>query len=164
MDKDAYVYKVTFILLKWYKMEKGVKILVPYDGSKEAESALDEAIDIAKAFDGSVTLLHVYWDPSETRVLKAIEATEQIGVRDEPSHRIFHDKEKDLEKAGIKHDFVSIRATNVPDTILKIAKDEDYALIAMGSRGAGRARSWLQGSVSQKVIAEAGCPVLTSGG
>ena len=144
-------------------MDKGVKILVPFDGSDEAEAALDEAIDIAKAFDGSVTMLHVYWDPAETRVEKTLQATEQISVRDEASHRIFHDKEKVLEKAGIEHDFVSIRATNVPDTILKVAKIEDYSLIAMGSRGAGRARSWLQGSVSQKVIAEAGCPVLTAG-
>ena len=80
--------------------------MVPYDGSEEAESALNEAVDIAKAFDGSVTMLHVYWDPAETRVNKTLQATEQISVRDEVSHRIFHDKEKVLEKAGIQHNFV----------------------------------------------------------
>jgi nucleotide-binding universal stress UspA family protein len=44
-------------------MKDGSKILVAYDGSEFSKRALKEAADLAKKFGGSVTLLHVFWDP-----------------------------------------------------------------------------------------------------
>ena len=36
------------------------KILVPLDGSEHSSRALEIAIQIAKKFDGKITLIHVY--------------------------------------------------------------------------------------------------------
>lgn len=37
----------------------GVKILVPIDGSKHSERALETAVEIAKKFDGKLTLINI---------------------------------------------------------------------------------------------------------
>jgi nucleotide-binding universal stress UspA family protein len=145
-------------------LKKGLKILVPYDGSDEAKSALNEAIDIAKEFNGSLTLLHVFWDPSETRYENRLEMVENIDIRDEASLRVFSDRMEVLEKSGVDYDLRSERSPEISSTILSVAKDENYDLIVMGTRGLGTASSLLLGSVSRKVIAESDCPVLTTSG
>ena len=46
------------------------------------------------------------------------------------------------------------------DAILRVAKTRDVDLIVMGARGLGSLGSLLLGSVSQKVMAHATCPVI----
>jgi len=46
------------------------------------------------------------------------------------------------------------------DAILRVAKTRDVDLIVMGARGLGSLGSLLLGSVSQKVMAHADCPVI----
>ena len=46
------------------------------------------------------------------------------------------------------------------EKILDIAKDENFDLIVMGNRGFSKIKRFFVGSVTQKVISEAPCPVL----
>lgn len=46
------------------------------------------------------------------------------------------------------------------ETIVEKAKNENYDIIVMGSRGLGKIKSILMGSVSQYVLKYAHCPVL----
>jgi nucleotide-binding universal stress UspA family protein len=141
-------------------MEDGMKILVAYDGSDDSERAVKEAAQLAKKFSGSVTVLNVYWDPTEESHASELDRTEGIQVMDRGSLRILDDIEPYLKKSGASYELRTERSPNVPKTILRIAEDEGYGCIAMGTRGQGGARSWLLGSVSLKVIAEAECPVV----
>ena len=141
-------------------MEEKLKILVAYDGSNEAAKAVEEAADLAKKFSGSVTVLNVYWDPSEERYEPLIEKTEKISVSDEGSLRILDDIEPILKEKNVKYELRSVRNPNVPRTIVKIADNEGYGCIALGSRGMGGAKAWILGSVSTRVIADAPCPVI----
>jgi nucleotide-binding universal stress UspA family protein len=136
-------------------LKEGAKILVAYDGSEYSKRALKEASDIAKKFAGSVTLLHVYWDPKVTK----FEGTE---IRDMPTLRLLADVEKELKEAKIKYEMRSERSDDPPSVILGIAKEEGFDCIALGSRGVGGAKAWLLGSVSSKVVAEATCPVIVT--
>ncbi|MFH2110861.1 MAG: universal stress protein [Candidatus Bathyarchaeota archaeon] len=141
-------------------MKEGLKVLVAYDGSKESKDAVAAAADIAERFKGSVTVLNVYWDPLEEKYEPVVEKTEKISIGDRGSMRILDDVEPLLKKRKIKFDLRMERNPNVPKTILRIAEDENYGCIALGSRGVGGARAWLLGSVSSRVIAEATCPVI----
>ena len=141
-------------------MDEGLKILVAYDGSKESQKALVEAIDLAKKFKGSVTALNVYWDPKEALYEETLSATEKIVPSDEGSLRILDDARKLLEESNVKHVLRTERDSNVPKTILRVAESEGFGCIALGSRGLGGASAWLLGSVSSRVIAEATCPVI----
>ena len=136
-------------------MKEGAKILVAYDGSEYSKRALKEASDIAKKFAGSVTLLHVFWDPKVTK----FEGTE---IRDMPTLRLLADVEKGLKEAKIKYEMRSERSDDPPSVILRIAKEGGFDCIALGSRGVGGAKAWLLGSVSSKVVAEATCPVIVT--
>jgi nucleotide-binding universal stress UspA family protein len=136
-------------------LKEGAKILVAYDGSEYSKRALKEASDIAKKFSGSVTLLHIFWDPKVTQ----FEGTE---IRDMPTLRLLADVEKELKEAKIKYEMRSERSDDPPSVILRIAKEEGFDCIALGSRGVGGAKAWLLGSVSSKVVAEATCPVIVT--
>lgn len=141
-------------------LKKGVKILVAYDGSEYSKKAVSEAADIAKQFSGSVTVLHVFWDPSQVSQEAKVAAVEGIEVRDQPSIRLMQEVEPGLKKVGVKYEFRSERSNQPPNVILRVAGDEGYDLITMGCRGLGGAKAWLLGSVSQKVVSEANIPVL----
>ena len=141
-------------------MKEGLRVLVAYDGSNESKNAVSVAGDLAKRFNGSVTVLNVYWDPMEEKYEPVVEAVEKTSMGDMGSLRILDDAGEILEKSKIKYDLRTERNPNVPKTILRIAEDEGYGCIALGSRGVGGARAWLLGSVSSRVIAEASCPVI----
>jgi nucleotide-binding universal stress UspA family protein len=141
-------------------LKEGLKILVAFDGSTEAAKAVEVAADIADRFAGAVTVLNVYWDPAQERYEPEIERIEQISVGDEGSLRILQDIEPILEEKKVKYELKTVRNPNVPKTIMRIAEDEGYGIIALGSRGMGGAKAWLLGSVSSRVIAEAHCPVI----
>ena len=125
-------------------MKKGMKILVAYDGSEYADRALSEAIDIAKWSSGSLVVLTVS-DKSE-----------------DEAKLIARDSEKRLKKADVKYELRSLFYPNIPDSITHHAREEACNLIAIGTRGTGRTRAWLIGSVATRVIAEAPCPVLVT--
>ena len=124
-------------------MKHDLKILVAYDGSEQADKALSEAIDIAQKFSGSITLLHIAWEES-----------------DEASNNLLKDPQKRLKKSGVKHTIRSERDENTPWTIARISRNEGFDLITIGSRGIGRVKTWMMGSVSSGVCSMATCPVL----
>ncbi len=134
-------------------MREGAKILVAYDGSEFSNRALKEAADLAKRLNGSVTLLHVYWDSD----VKKLEGTE---IRDQPTMQLMADAEKMLKASKVKYELRSERSDDPPHVILKTAEEGGFDSIAMGSRGRGGAKAWILGSVSSRVIAESRCPVI----
>jgi len=80
------------------------------------------------------------------------------GVKSELAVKVFGD---DLEILRRKADEIREAVmTNISQRIVRIASEEHFDLIVMGTRGLGGAKAWLLGSVSQRVITEAPCPVL----
>ena len=124
-------------------MKVGMKILVAYDGSDHANMALSEAVELARKFSGFITVLHICWEES-----------------DEESQKLLSGASERLKKTGVRFEVRSERGQNIPRRITRIATEENYDLIAIGSRGLGGAKAWMLGSVSSTVIEEATCPVL----
>ena len=54
------------------------------------------------------------------------------------------------------------RTGPVAETIIEIAREEGADAIVVGKRGHGRVAGLLLGSVSQKVVCEAFCPVVVA--
>jgi nucleotide-binding universal stress UspA family protein len=148
-------------------VRRGLKILVAYDGSSQADHALTAAIALAQELAGSVTLLRVQDAVSEALdaarefssmyTLLKVHGTE-VSLAD--SKPLLHAKDQELWNSGVPYEIREAVTTNIPQRIVHVAAEEAFDLIVLGTRGVGGAKAWLLGSVSQRVITEAPCPVL----
>jgi nucleotide-binding universal stress UspA family protein len=138
------------------------KILVPVDFSSESQRALDEAIGLAKVFGAEIHLLHCY--PLD---LAAI--SRAYGVTT-PEDYVFHLHEAAVQRLSEWRDKVRERkilaeqhVTAQPpfSEVSALAEKIGADLIVMGTRGLGGVKHLLLGSVAERTIRSAPCPVLT---
>ena len=130
-------------------------ILLATDGSKEAQLAATTAVDLAKSTESELHVVHVgEFLPTvlaQTEVEPAQlerEAREQL---DEQVRRI--------EEAGGTLKEAHLRLGRADEEIVDVAHEMGAGFIVMGSRGHGRMRRALLGSVSDSVVRHAHCPV-----
>jgi nucleotide-binding universal stress UspA family protein len=120
-----------------------IRILVGYDDSLQSKKALKEAITIAKHFSGFIKVVNVY----------------EKGKKKEAEVAILEVEQK-LEQEKVAHDTLLVLGSNPAETLVIMAKQENFELIIVGSRGLGRKVSILLGSVSKQVVSNAYCNVL----
>ncbi len=137
------------------------RILVPLDGSEEAEQVLDVALTFAHLTGAALTLLVVDVLP----ILIGEEPVE-VGTRvdvAEQWRRGEHYLERlapRLRDEGVSID-VALRADRSPAAaILDEAQRVDAGLIALATHGRSRLRRLFIGSVADKVLRDADVPVL----
>ena len=146
---------IMFELVVLYRGDKDIfdvkKILVPTDGSMNSLKAAEYAAEISKQFDAETHLLNVI-TKSTIRISRN---------REEKSSAQALEETKDVfEEWGVK---VILRKTvrgNPAQIICKIAEEEGFDLIVIGSRGLSGIKAFFLGGVSDKVIRYAICPVL----
>ena len=129
------------------------KILVAVDGSAESEQALHLAAQIARGSKSNLILVHAF---------------EKLPSINAPHYR--RSLRGHLDKGQKIIDAASAMVADLApeqellegppaDAILRVAAARDVDLIIMGARGIGGVRALL-GSVSNKVVHQAVCPVL----
>ncbi|KAF5059282.1 TRAP-T-associated universal stress protein TeaD [bioreactor metagenome] len=140
------------------------KILVPIDGSEASNKAAAKAVDIARKLGGSLTFITVsinpvplkvyeyepFWDPELNEMLDIIKGIDS---------KLLEDTLKKLNLDNITYDKRFLLGT-VDEEIVKVARDENYDMIVMGRRGFSKFERFFVGSVTQRVISDAPCPVL----
>lgn len=134
------------------------RILLPTDFSDTARLALDYAGELARRFDASVHLLHVVPDPGVQSL-----AVEAMPVVSDLTERWKADAERRLEEVRVDG-VQTVRAVRVGHAfveILQYAVDNAIDMVVMGTHGRGPVEHLLLGSVAEKVVCKAPCPVLT---
>lgn len=145
-------------------MPKDVKkILTPIDFSDYADRALAWALSLADRYQAEVTLLYV--EPDLTKMWGAHllggkePAKELTQFWAENEMRLQH-KATDLQQQG-KRVTALIRHGYPFDEICKAADEHGIDLIVMGTRGITGLSHVTMGSVAERVVRHAPCPVLT---
>lgn len=146
------------------------KILVPVDGSDLSLFVVEQALEQAKAQESQVTLLTVI--PEDRIYFGGVMQFEQSKAMIDAQKTMYEESKKDSTKML---DILSQKFTenNIPvekslktgipaDEILKTAESGQYDLIVIGNRGFSPAKRFLLGSVSQRVLSGAHCPVLVA--
>ena len=131
-------------------------ILVPVDGSKNSEDALDKAIELAEACGAKLSFLYV----ANINQL-AINACLTDAILDSVTKAgdVILERAMDKVPAGVEKEAFS--ETGSPAVvILDFLEEHPVDLGVMGSRGLGVVKGVLLGSVSQYVVEQAKCPVL----
>lgn len=136
-------------------------ILVPIDFSGHADLALETAIALARDSGGRLHLLHAYEIPLGTIPPYGVSIPDAllIDVRDAAARRIEKAAHK-VEAAGIACETQVLHAAPA-EGIAEAARACGADLIVMGTRGLTGLKHVLLGSVTERTVRIAPCPVLT---
>lgn len=131
------------------------RILFATDGSRFSESATAKALDFAEAYGGALTVISVVDVPPEVYA----EAHNAVD-------KMIHDARFIVESVKVKAEARGVPVStfvgegNAYEVITKLAKDQKVDVIILGSHGRTGLKRLLMGSVTEKVIGHAPCPVL----
>jgi nucleotide-binding universal stress UspA family protein len=130
-------------------------ILFATDGSKFSEAATDKAIDFAKSYGSELDVITVV-DVTEEFMARAPGALEDLVKK---AKSMVEDVKKKADSKGIKAESI-VREGDAYKAIINIAKKQKVNAIIMGSHGRTGLKRLLMGSVTERVIGHAPCPVL----
>ncbi|WP_243030352.1 universal stress protein [Thermus altitudinis] len=130
-------------------------ILLAYDGSDHARRAAEVAKAEAQAHGARLVVVHVYEPVPDYLGEPFFE--EALKRRLERAEKVLAEA---LELTGVPREDALLLEGRPAEAILEAAMGEKADLIVMGTRGLGAIGSLFLGSQSQKVVAEAPCPVL----
>ena len=133
-------------------------ILIPTDGSRAAEAAIDHALGLASTYDARVHTLYVVdvnvYGTLETGTDVVVSALEREG--EEAVERIA----EAVAEAGLEATTSVVTGTPYRE-IVDYADEEGVDLIVMGTHGRRGLDRYLLGSVAEKVLRSTETPVLT---
>jgi nucleotide-binding universal stress UspA family protein len=140
------------------------KILVATDFSEPSEAALSYGRELARNFGASLTVLNVV-DNILTRAYGAdgialadpeLQREIEAGAQRQVDALLFDEDRKALGAIGL------VITSNSPSAaIVTYARDAAIDLIVLGTHGRGAIAHLLMGSVAERVVRIAPCPVLT---
>ncbi len=136
-------------------------ILVPTDFSETADLAVRYARALAETFGATIHALHVATDPARYLPVEAFATLPELRVQleEEMQKRLRQVlADADAQKLDVQR---ALRLGEPFVEIIGYARVNDIDLIVMGTHGRGPIQHLLMGSVAEKVVRNAPCPVLT---
>ncbi len=138
--------------------EKKIKSLVAVDGSEVSKKAVALAARFAAKTGVHLTLLHVLEDVISYG--EKIPETWKYYLRQQEAKKILDEAKKIAEENGAKSVDTKIVAGPVAEEIIRVAEEGGYASIIIGTRGTSPFKRLLIGSIAEKVVRYAPCPVV----
>lgn len=135
------------------------KILIPTDFSEDAMNAVKYALELFGDQGVEYTLVHAYVDPtSNIDVLP----TAGIGAEKESQQAVAKIGNQIREMYQDKSYSVSERSEygSLSTALDRIAEDEQFDYVVMGTKGETADRSWFVGSVAKKTVQDSPFPVI----
>jgi len=132
------------------------RILAPTDFSASAETALRYAVELAAQGGAQLRVLHVIEDPRRP----AGGGEPEFAKETASLQAWFESKVPQESRGGVQAEFRVIHGYPA-FAIPRHAMQEEFDLIVMGTHGRGDQPHASWGSVAEKVVGAAACPVLT---
>ena len=151
------------------------KILVPTDFSATAARAVNHAALLAEAFEAKLTIVNVldaatvmrYWLPAASGEMPAGFPLAQHEVyklaEDNALRQLQELAGSDYACRAPGCERVVLKGETAAETVARYAKSNDFDLIAAGTHGRTGISEWFLGSVTERILRIAPCPVLTVG-
>ncbi len=143
------------------------KILVPHDGSKYSERAVEKAILLARLSGARIlfvnstvlpSLIYTFQEAANAAINEV--AQKLVDSSGDVSSKILRSLVLQAKKKGVEASLVH-KVGDPTEVILSVEKAEGADLIVMGSRGlSGLSKLRALGSVTRKVSEHSRCPVL----
>jgi nucleotide-binding universal stress UspA family protein len=138
-------------------------ILCPIDFSEYSRHALDHAVALARRYQSAITVLHVFSTLPTATYATGMPGFEPVMLTLADRDQLLMTMRRFIEPesaSGIVMD-VMIREGNTAGEIVNQAADMGAGLVVMGTHGRTGFDRLLLGSVTEKILRKATCPVLT---
>ena len=138
------------------------KVLCPVDFSDNARAAMRVAIDVCRQFDADLVLFHSYELPGYTlpegSVVSSPKMLQDLADRAE-SHLL--EWKRMAEEMGAAR-VSTVKGIGEPAAeIVELGREGGFDLVVVSTHGRTGLRHALLGSIAERVVRRAGCPVLT---
>ena len=143
-----------------------MRILLPIDGSEQSSHATQAVMSLASV--STLTILHVIDLPRLTfsmlgpEIAYDLSKVAEEALRKDGEQALTH--AKSLLSGKVEPLGIRLEEGSPAELILSVAQEEHPDLILMGARGRGHVEELFLGSVSQRVLTHAACPVLIING
>ena len=146
-------------------MTRIARIMVPTDFSPASDVALEYARDLARHFGASIDLVHVFDDPftsgafiGDGTVMMPVELRETLENQAREQLTARHES----HAGSLPRSSTALLHGPPAKCIVERAKEDAADLIVMGTHGRSGLGHLLIGSVAERVVRTAACPVLTT--
>jgi nucleotide-binding universal stress UspA family protein len=138
------------------------RICCPIDFSDASRAAMEVAVDLSRRFDAELVLLHAYPIPGYTFPDGSVVASPRM-MQELADQAAKHLEEWRREAGGLGAPRVAV-ATAVGEPAAEIvayAAEQGVHLLVLGTHGRTGLEHALLGSIAERVVRRARCPVLT---
>lgn len=139
-------------------LTKAERILVAMDESDFSQTALEQAIQLGKLCGSKVYVMSVV-DLYTGTMAVAADLEEELC---KAAWKVVHDAQEKVQKEGLECETIVHMGGQPHEFIVREARDHDVDVIVLGTHGRSGLRKVLVGSVAERVIGHAPCPVLVT--
>jgi nucleotide-binding universal stress UspA family protein len=139
-------------------------ILVAIDVGEMSRPVFDYARELARSFDGTLHVMHVAGNVVAAAI--GVEGfTADFGAVQRAIEDAAHRQLADLVTAADRrtlHATTVVRSSNAPaEAIVEYAREAGIDLVIVGAHGSAMTPHMVMGSIAERVVRTAPCPVLT---
>jgi nucleotide-binding universal stress UspA family protein len=138
------------------------RICCPVDFSEPARAAMETAVSLARRFDATLTLFHAYQLPGYTLPEGSVVASPKM-LQELANQADHHLEEWRRLAEGMGAPRVeTAKSIGEPSVeIVEFAKETGQDVLVIGTHGRTGLRHALVGSIAERVVRRAGCPVVS---
>ena len=145
-----------------------MRILVATDGSDASDRAVELAARLTKELKGHLKIIHIVtlrdWSLNQLNdyaLWEHVASGEVLSAFSEEKLRSARQRAEALGVTDVQSESLSeSQVGEVAGSIIDAARRDNVDMVILGKRGRGRFTGLLLGSVSQKVVSVAPCPVI----
>jgi nucleotide-binding universal stress UspA family protein len=136
------------------------KILAPVDGSENSIRSLRHALFLSSKLGSKLSVLNVLEILPVGYVQSQIIVDSIIDALENESKKVFERVDEESREFDVKYEPVLIRGNQVAPIIIDHADQKNVDVIVMGSRGRGKFKTAIMGSVAHNVFHHTNKPML----
>lgn len=135
------------------------KILVPVDGSDNSYKALEAALVLSEKLGSNISVVNVMEQVPIIHIESEKLLSELLEAYKKENQEILSKCSDIARQKGIAIKTVLLQGNPAP-VILDYSKKENFDLVIMGSRGMGKFKELILGSVSSKIVHHSPCAIM----
>ena len=136
------------------------KILVPFDGSENSMRALEHGLALSSKLKSKLTILYIIDVPPFVYVQSQQVVNSVMESLEKEAKSVLESGKNQSKKQGVEPETVFLKGNDISSIIIDYGEKNNFDVIVIGSRGHGKVKTALLGSVSHNVLHNSKIPVI----